>query len=288
MDEVIKLIENTISQSASKDFRSFISEFSDVTKVNIMKVYFDQQIWALLENGSLDEAIINRAAEQLQYEYYLSVAHLEELHNSEKKETDDKKGITERLEIFMKKHSVPGVIKETEGCVKFHSGEEEYIIARNTVWKYDTMDDVQILSDIGLSEQKNNGIDPKNLFEGRKYDPVTEYKDVWEIQSVKQLLRNYGVENVKYQPLKGNFLELNTKMTLVFEVLADAGYKRDKNKKLHNSGAYDIQHAIRATYCDMFVTNDKKLESKYKAVAYYMEIPIEILSFEEFARKIDL
>lgn len=32
MDEVIKLIENTINQSAIKDFRSFISKFSYVTK----------------------------------------------------------------------------------------------------------------------------------------------------------------------------------------------------------------------------------------------------------------
>ncbi len=250
-----------------------------------MKVYFDQQIWALLENGTLDEAIINRAAEQSQCNYYLSVAHLEELHNSEKKETEDKKGITERLEVFMKKHSVPGVIKETFEGIEFHPGEKEYRIARNAVWKVDTMGIVQGVSDIGLEAQKQNGIDPKNLFEGRKHDSDTEYKDVWKIQLVKQLLRKFSVENVKYQPLKADFLELNAKMPLVFEVLAAAGYKRDKNEKLHNSGAYDIQHAIRATYCDMFVTNDNNLKSKYKAVAYYMEIPIEILSFEEFESK---
>lgn len=253
-----------------------------------MKIYFDQQIWALLENGTLDIDIVNRVAEKSKCEYYLSVAHLEELHNAEKKETECRKGVTRRLEEFMKEHTISGIIKETFDGVEFHPGEEEYQMARNSVWKVDTMDTIQGISNIGLSAQKQNGIDPKKLFEGRKHDLDTEYKDIWEIQLVKQLLKSFGVENVKYQALKSNYLELNSKMTLIFEVLAAAGFKRDKNEKLHNSGAYDLQHAIRATYCDIFVTNDKNLRSKYKAVAYYMEIPIDILSFEEFARKYDL
>lgn len=90
----------------------------------------------------------------------MSVAHLEELHNFEKKETEDKKDITQKLEIFMKKLSVPGVIKENFEGIVFHSGEKEYRIARNTVWKVDTTSIVQGLSEIGLSAQKQNGINP--------------------------------------------------------------------------------------------------------------------------------
>lgn len=46
---------------------------------------------------------------------------------------------------------------------------------------------------------------------------------------------------------------------------------------LYQGVAYDIQHAIRATYCDIFVSNDNKFLQNYKAVAYYYGIPIEII-----------
>ena len=213
---------------------------------------------------------------------------MEELHNAEKKETGDRKGITRKLETFMKEHTVSGVVIETLKGIEFHSGEHNYQSARNAVWRNDTVGIVQDVSDMGLAAQKKNGIDPQKLFEGRNHDLDTEYKEVWEIQLVKRILELYGVENVKYQELKSDFLMLNYFMTLVFFALTAAGYKRDNNVRLHNSGEYDIQHAIRSTYCDVFVTNDKNLRCKYKAVAYYMEIPIEILSFEEFGKKYGL
>ncbi len=147
------------------------------------------------------------------------------------------------------------------------------------------MNAVQSVSDLGLLAQQSNGVNPKTLFEGRKQNPDTDYKDVWEIEIVKQLLRLFNVENVKYEDLKIDYNLLNNTMALLFGVLTASGYKRDTSEKLRNSGEYDIQHAIRATYCDAFVTNDKKLKSKYKAVAYYMGIPIEIMDFIEFEDK---
>lgn len=253
----------------------------------LMKVYFDKHIWDSLQNGTLDVEKINKIAEESKCAYYLSVAHLEELHNAEKNEIGDKKGITRRVEGFMKDHSTPGIINESYDGVEFYCGESEYQKARAAVWNVDTSDSVQRLSGIGLSAQKNNGINPKYLFKGREHNITTEYRDVWEIQLVKELLKIFNVENVKYQNLKNNYLKLCFTMTSLFSVLTNAGYKRDKNMKLHNSGAYDIQHAIQSTYCDVFVTNDNNLKSKYKAVAYYMEIPIEVLSFDEFIRKYD-
>ena len=249
-----------------------------------MKVYLDQQIWALLENGSFDVEIINRAARLGDCKYYLSVAHLEELHNAEIKESEDKQGITKRLELFMKKYCIPGIIKETLKGVKFHEGEKEYQIARKSVWGDNTAHTVQVMSDMGLYAQKNNLIDPKNLFTGRRHEQDTEYKDIWKIPKIINILNVYGIENAKYQDMK-DYLELLSTMTLAFTALTAAGYKRDKNRRLHNSGAYDIQHAIRATYCDVFVTQDENFRKKYKAVAYYLQIPIEILSFKEFEEK---
>lgn len=250
-----------------------------------MKVYFDQQIWSALCKEEIGTEIIKRAGKISNCKYYLSVAHLEELHSAEKRETKDNLGLTGILESYMKKYAVTGVIKETVDDIRFHEGEIEYQKARDTVWRVDTIQSVQSISDLGLKLQKANGVDPKTLFAGKKQNLDTEYIDVWELDVVRNYLINFNVENVKYQDLKTQFPKLNCAMALLFGVLTAVGYKRDKNERLHNSGEYDIQHAIRATYCDVFVSDDKRFRSKYKAVAYYMGIPIEIMSFEEFENK---
>ena len=36
-----------------------------------------------------------------------------------------------------------------------------------------------------------------------------------------------------------------------------------------------------ATLCDIFITNDRKFADKYKAVAFYLAIPIKILVWED-------
>ena len=184
-----------------------------------VKVYFDQQIWAFLSKGIIDSNILENATKKSECQYYLSVAHLEELHSAEKKESDNAKGLTSEQEEFMKKRAVPGVIKETFEGVKFYPGEMEYKIARGTVWNVDTINAVQEISDIGLSAQQSNGIEAKTLFEGRQHNLDTEYKDVWDIDIVKQLLMRLGISGIKYQNIKGDFCKLNDTMALMFGVL---------------------------------------------------------------------
>ncbi len=55
-----------------------------------MKVYFNQQIWFLLSEEVLDVRVIEKAMEKSDCHYNLSVNHLEELHNTEIKETKEK------------------------------------------------------------------------------------------------------------------------------------------------------------------------------------------------------
>lgn len=248
----------------------------------MIKVYFDEQIWALLSKGILDNKILEKAKESFGCEYYLSVAHLEELHSAEINETPKTKGYTKKQEEYMKNHAISGVIKETYEGVIFHPGDDEYKIARDTVWDVDTTNLVKNLSDISLDLQQKLGVDPKTLFEGMKRNPETEYKDIWELEIVKDVLSLWGLTNVKYDEIKNNYTVLESTITNLFLTLTVVGYKRDNTQKLHNSGEYDIQHAIRATCCDLFVTNDSRLKCKFKAIAYYLGIPIKVIDFSEF------
>ncbi len=56
--------------------------------------------------------------------------------------------------------------------------------------------------------------------------------------------------------------------------------KRDGAITSH-SGTYDIQHSICATLCDIFITYDKSFLDKFRAVAYFLEIPVRIIGWDE-------
>ena len=42
-----------------------------------------------------------------------------------------------------------------------------------------------------------------------------------------------------------------------------------------------VQHSICATMCDIFITNDERFADKFKAVAYYLDIPIQIIKWQD-------
>ncbi|RHR99734.1 hypothetical protein DWW20_17135, partial [Ruminococcus sp. AF14-5] len=67
----------------------------------------------------------------------------------------------------------------------------------------------------------------------------------------------------------------------LYFILTKCGFKRDGSDKHAISGTYDIQHSICATMCDIFITNDERFADKFKAVAYYLDIPIQIIKWQD-------
>lgn len=80
----------------------------------------------------------------------------------------------------------------------------------------------------------------------------------------------------------GNFFPLH-EMTIekIFEFLEVRRYFPDKSTQFL-SGLHDTTHAIYAAYCDVFVTNDKKLRNKTTAAYTWLGINTLILSPSEF------
>ena len=80
----------------------------------------------------------------------------------------------------------------------------------------------------------------------------------------------------------------------VFEFLANCldsvGYNTDTKSRTIHSAPYDIQHLILATYCERFVTGDKRLQRKAQAIYQYVGAPIKVLDtkayFEELSTSI--
>lgn len=70
-------------------------------------------------------------------------------------------------------------------------------------------------------------------------------------------------------------------MEKIFEYLENRRFYPEKSEK-HITGLHDVTHAIYAAYCDIFVTNDRKLREKTKAAYKWLGIETLVLSRQEF------
>lgn len=102
-------------------------------------------------------------------------------------------------------------------------------------------------------------------------------------QRLYELIQNskIDIKPCMYSQIRDNYGALEYVMEQLFFVLTRCGFKRDGSDKHANSGTYDIQHSISATLCDIFVTNDIPFAEKFRAVVFYLGIPLTIKTWKE-------
>lgn len=288
-----------------------------------MKVYLDFQIWDYIhKNQNVREYFTTKD----DWYYFISVAHQEEIHKAKKGEKGDKVGLTSELEKTMISMSEPGVIKPTKNGVAYvpHGYNEsmQNIIKYDSL---DTVKQRSIIRkgmDKEAYDPKNlfSGMDNskeryKSVWETervkKELDLLSQNTRRLQIEfsynenSLKKyLVETYGetqgelllhqlIESSKtdikpaiYREIRENYHNLEYVMEQLFFILTKCGFKRDGSDKHANSGSYDIQHSICATMCDIFITNDIGFAEKYKAIAYYLAIPIKIITWDELKKEI--
>lgn len=284
-----------------------------------MRVYLDFQIWDYINKN---EYIREFFKKQKEWDYLISVAHLEELYKAQLGEHGNKIGLTNELKNTIKEIALDGVIKPTKKGVKYipKCFEKTY----TDIVKYDTQNPILEKSLIRRDIDKE-AYNPTDLFKGIKHNKNDEYKLVWETIRVRneiaklknnydqliielrdpnnshrktmedlygkdtadymmnQLLisSNIDIKPAIYSEIRDDYSTLEYVIEQLYLLLTKCGFKRDTSDKHANSGTYDIQHSICATLCDIFITNDDKFADKFKAIAYYLGIPIEIKTWNE-------
>lgn len=135
----------------------------------------------------------------------------------------------------------------------------------------------------GVSSKEMNNIDIQkeiDKFKPRLHQIIIEnYRDL----STQKIFNEYlplqapRCHEIKFEYL-GNYFPLH-EMTIekIFEFLELIRYFPDKSTQFL-SGLHDTTHAIYASYCDVFVTNDKKLRKKAKATYNWLGINTLILN----------
>ena len=59
------------------------------------------------------------------------------------------------------------------------------------------------------------------------------------------------------------------------------GYKVDKKEKTQKSSLHDIEHLIYGLDSDLFVTNDRKLQSRAIQIYKFMNLEVKVITLEE-------
>ncbi|GEM_PF-6095964 len=62
-------------------------------------------------------------------------------------------------------------------------------------------------------------------------------------------------------------------------------YHQDRLARTKGSMTHDITHAIYGAFCDFFVTDDKKLTYRLKALYHWMEVSAEVMGLQAFREK---
>lgn len=112
---------------------------------------------------------------------------------------------------------------------------------------------------------------------------TNQYGEIVAKQRLYELIENSKIEikPCMYSQIRDNYGALEYVIEQLFFILTRCGFKRDGSDKHANSGTYDIQHSISATLCDIFITNDIPFAEKFRAVVFYLGIPLTIKTWKE-------
>lgn len=94
-------------------------------------------------------------------------------------------------------------------------------------------------------------------------------------------LSNLNDEELKYQSVINMHAKIERYVDFLLRFLEKVGFRPEPAGR-HRSRMHDVSHAIYATAVDVFVIGDAKFRDKAKAVYHYLEVPVTIMSKEEF------
>ncbi|ENW81324.1 hypothetical protein F909_02615 [Acinetobacter sp. ANC 3929] len=212
-----------------------------------------------------------------------SPAHMEEVANinkSKKLSSDDKLNfIVEKLEA----------ISKITHNYTYHPGNDEIKKTSETPFECFT----RVIKDYDLTTgiaEKNQ----ENLF-CKRFEVAEEYRiknlydyeaeEIFESELVKNSLLKFCFNNSEIvEDLKNHdnkFHKLLFRIDNLVNFLELIGYYPDV-KKNSRSNMHDISHMIYASKANYFVSNDRKMRYKAKAIYKFLNIDIKVLDKDEF------
>ena len=279
------------------------------------RVYLDYNIYTRLADKKFEmPAEYNKHAK-----IYISVAHAEEFHNAQKNDRDNQNAVQLRLikKLLTKDLNNNGVLNPTQTSYIINK-QENFSESLKRVREHDTDTFIQKSASIMYSTYKEKYENLRNTNKRVLSFSHLPYQDIWkqpeviaevnkfeaEVEVMNQsiytvLKQAYDPNIAREQARKGRFepfpltkdifkgkrpqfKKLEFTMEFLQNVLNMCGYYKETTERTVKSGVYDTAHSIYATYCDFFISEDKRLRNRLNAIYYYLGLDTRCISFQEW------
>lgn len=248
-----------------------------------MTAYLDNNILIYLENGSLTISDLRERISSDLSDFYFSSAHIQE--------TEEIKGETDTIRNERIKKRLEIIESITECKYLYHELEDGkvYLLYEKPEIVLETIRDVpfankMMKSMINLISEKERekfrlqlGLDSKRL---------NNYNSIEVIEHLNKKLIEWGdlsliemiEKSVELHP-QGKDFGLNNRFGAIFEMLDMLGYWTDKyNERSNYARLWDSNHAYFSSFCDYFISDDKRTRNKARVVFEIYNIKTKIVS----------
>jgi hypothetical protein len=250
------------------------------------KLYLDHNIISYLRKNEFQE--LNKKIDLLKRNNKIiySPAHIEEIAVSKLRHNMDDKVINEELEFLSKLSNNCELIPTTRERLELLN-ELPTICFERVIKDYNIINDYaeriehNVIVDAnnnGLGEPKEmNNIKPKDIFLNIEY----KQEIVQSLIDEKIIEKNdYNeVLNWKFKDFRNKYYILEAYINLSANLLEKIGYFREKEKK-SRSRMHDVSHIIYSSHCNIFITSDKNLYMKTKAIFSLLGIKTKVILFK--------
>lgn len=236
-----------------------------------MKVYLDNCILVDIDKGdlSLSDFCHIRGAE-----YYFSSAHMDELYRGLNSNANLKDRRLSTLSVLCGENYIIQDLQGQSMELEPMSSEKAFKLCK----AFRTLADLteKVVADNlpnrdGIIEElKLNKIEVGNIVPSKIFNFLES--------KLMESSNHFGVEEFLR---RSEAYTLKAKYSTLFNLLDSVFYWKDE----HNiNRLYDSSHACHAQYCDMLVTNDRRMAIKAKAIYSYFGVKTQVKNSDEYLR----
>jgi len=259
-----------------------------------MKIYLDYNLFAYLNDGGRPDLQAKVEALSDRYKFPYSPAHMEDIASAlaypstlelidqlpaVSRKLDNVSRISRNIELFPTDYG-PMILKEEHPLECF----------RRVLLHYDINPIIEENEGQMLASFKDGDPDgkvanrvsnlPDDFLLDSDHGRLLELK-LYSDSNLLITCKVHAVKSFTWPEISGHFPVLERAIEVAMNFLEEVRYRPESVSK-SRSRMHDVTHCIYASGCQQFVTNDKRLYDKVKAVYRYFCVPTRVLTLEEF------
>jgi len=221
-----------------------------------------------------------------------SPAHLEEIAVSEKQYDRSSDEVNEEISFLSTIAGRNSLSQLAEKSCEFYD-ESPDICYQRVVDKYDVNDVAEKINKGVIHDAHDNPWGcPKELNNLNPEDVLNNF--IYKEEVIKMLMHHGMVSRDEvdeafrwsFSDLKDKFYVFSAYVEVAARIVEKKGYFRERREN-YRSNLHDVSHIIYAAYCTVFVSSDKKLLKKARAIYSMLNIPTKVMTKSEFILKND-